>query len=236
MLSNKNRNAMQLDPSSNFIKAILKNSDISNKTILEIGCGSGRITRDLAKYAKSVIAIDPDAQSLQKAINAIKFENVTFIKGSGEDLSFLKNKVFDVVVYSLSLHHIPHKQMKSSLVQATELLKKSGEIIVIEPDKKGSLIKAEEQFNVGDGDETFVKQQAIEAVNSLENWKIIKKDNFNTLFYFDDETDFFKNMLNNYQTKPTSELLKIEEFLNQHKTDGKIILSADRYIAILKKI
>lgn len=226
---------MQLDPTNNFIKAILKNSDIANKTILEIGCGSGRITSDLVKHVKSVVAIDPDSQSLEKAKNTINTKNVTFLKGSGEDLSFLKDVTFDVVIYSLSLHHIPYKKMKSSLIQATELLKESGKIIIIEPDKKGSLIEAEELFNVGDGNETFVKEKAIEAINSLENYKIIKKDNFSTLFYFDNDIDFFKNMFPDYQIKPKNEILKITDFLSEYNKDGRIVLSADRYITVLKK-
>lgn len=225
---------MRLDPTNNFIKAIFKNSNIINKHVLEIGCGSGRITQDLVKYAKSVTAIDPDIQSLKKAKNTINAENIKFLKGSGENLSFLKNEIFDIVIYSLSLHHIPYKYMKSSLIQATELLKNSGEIIIIEPDKEGSLIKAEEFFNVGDGDESFVKEKAIEAIASLENWKIIKKYNFNTLFYFDDDTDFFKNMLPNYTTKNQLLISEIKDFLGTYKKENKIILSADRTIKILK--
>lgn len=227
---------MELDPTNNFIKAILRNSNITDKTILEIGCGSGRITKDLAKYVKSIIAIDPDSNSLKIAKNNLDFNNITFIKGLGENLSFLKDKKFDIIIYSLSLHHIPYKNMLLSLKQACNLLNDNGEIIIIEPDKEGSLIQAEELFNVGDGDETFVKQKAIEAIESLDKYKIIKKDYFNTLFYFDNEIDFLENMLPNYKTQPNNLISEIKTFLNNYEQNGKIVLSADRNINILKHI
>lgn len=225
---------MKLDPTNQFIKAILENSDISNKNILEIGCGSGRITKDLAKHAKSVTAIDPDNKSLKQAKENIKANNITFIKGSGEDLSFLNLEKFDTVVYSLSLHHIPYQKMESSLIQATELLNNSGQIIVIEPNKKGSLIEMEEKFNVGDGDETFVKEKAKEAIKSLQNWEVVKKQYFSTLFYFDNEKDFINNMVLNDKAQLISNLTKIKKFLKEHKKEDKIVLSADRSIKIIQ--
>lgn len=225
---------MELDPTNQFIKAILENSDIKDKKILEIGCGSGRITKDLAKYATSVTAIDPDINSLKKAKNNIKNNCVTFIEGSGEDLSFLKSEKFDIVVYALSLHHIPVQLMKKSLFQATELLGDLGQIIVIEPNEKGSLIEVEEKFNVGDGNETFVKEKAKEAIKTLTNWQVVKREYFNTLFYFDDEIDFFNNMLPDYKTQPQKLITELKKFLNNYKKEGKIILSADRNINIIR--
>lgn len=227
---------MKLDPTNQFIKAITENASIEGRSILEIGCGSGRITKDLVKYAKSVMAIDPDKQSLKKAMSNINATNICFIEGSGEDLSFLNAKKFDIVLYSLSLHHIPYKQMKLSLIQATNLVSDNGKIIVIEPDKKGSLIEAEEQFNVGDGDELFVKEKAIEAINSLNNWEITKKSYFSTLFYFDNETDFFENMLPSYKSKSALFISKVSSFLNNYKNNNKIVLSAGRNINIIKRM
>lgn len=226
---------MQLDPTNQFIKTILENSDIKNKRILEIGCGSGRITKDLIKYAKSITAIDPDINSLKRAKESITAQNIQFIQGLGEDLSFLKPKNFDLIIYSLSLHHIPHQYMQTTLLQATKLLDTFGEIIVIEPDKNGSLIEAEEKFNVGDGDETFVKEKAKEAISSLQKWKIVKKSDFSTLFYFDNEIDFFNNMLSDYKSKSDEFISELKNFLKKHTKNGKIILSADRNINILKK-
>jgi len=42
---------MVQDPTDQHIKAILSVYDLFGKEVLEIGCGGGRITRDLAKHA-----------------------------------------------------------------------------------------------------------------------------------------------------------------------------------------
>jgi len=86
---------MILDPTGQFIKNITEQCDITGKEILEIGCGSGRITRDLAKYARKVVAIDPDERALQVAQAGITHENVEFIRCSGEALPFAEN-TFDL--------------------------------------------------------------------------------------------------------------------------------------------
>jgi 16S rRNA A1518/A1519 N6-dimethyltransferase RsmA/KsgA/DIM1 with predicted DNA glycosylase/AP lyase activity len=49
---------MILDPTGRLIKNITGQCDINGKKIFEIGCGSGRITRDLAAYAGKAIAIN----------------------------------------------------------------------------------------------------------------------------------------------------------------------------------
>jgi len=49
------------DPKNQFIAAILSHCEIRGKELLEIGCGKGRVTRDLARHARKVVAIDPDA-------------------------------------------------------------------------------------------------------------------------------------------------------------------------------
>jgi 16S rRNA A1518/A1519 N6-dimethyltransferase RsmA/KsgA/DIM1 with predicted DNA glycosylase/AP lyase activity len=51
---------VQQDPGNDYIAAIRANCDITGKDILEIGCGKGRITRDLAQHARLVVATDPD--------------------------------------------------------------------------------------------------------------------------------------------------------------------------------
>jgi predicted RNA methylase len=51
------------DPENRSIKTILKAGDLRGKEILAIGCGRGRITRNLAGYACRPVAVDPDTES-----------------------------------------------------------------------------------------------------------------------------------------------------------------------------
>lgn len=53
------------DLTDQYIVTILSQCDIYGRYVLEIGCGKGRITRDLAKHAKRIVASDPDAAALE---------------------------------------------------------------------------------------------------------------------------------------------------------------------------
>lgn len=56
------------DPERHEIQALERLSDgFAGKTILEIGCGSGRLTRLVAPQAARVLAIDPDANKIAQA-------------------------------------------------------------------------------------------------------------------------------------------------------------------------
>jgi len=56
---------VQLDPEGHEVTALAQAApDLSGARVLEVGCGSGRLTRRYAPRAGSVLAIDPDATSI----------------------------------------------------------------------------------------------------------------------------------------------------------------------------
>ncbi|MCB8944151.1 MAG: class I SAM-dependent methyltransferase [Ardenticatenaceae bacterium] len=60
--------AVQIDPEG-YEKAALLDfmGDLAGKTVLEIGCGSGRLTQLYAHLAAHTIGIDPNADRITKA-------------------------------------------------------------------------------------------------------------------------------------------------------------------------
>ena len=76
---------------------------------------------------------------------------------SGEDLPFPDGS-FDVVVFSNSLHHIPHPEV--ALREASRVLVPDGVIYVVEPVPAGNYHEATRLVN----DETVVRTQAYRAV------------------------------------------------------------------------
>lgn len=218
---------MILDPTGQFIRHITAHCDIDNKTILEVGCGTGRITADLARHARKVVAIDPDEGALQAAWSRIGAGNVEFVRCGGESLEFPENS-FDLAVYSLSLHHLPAASMLGSLLQAARLLRGDGKIVVIEPGDNGTLIEAEERFGVGDGNERMAKDAAQGALRSLAGWRMGEKVRFQTLFYFEHSEDFLDNLLPDWRHKPQALIRGIEDYLAVYTKDGKIVMDADR--------
>lgn len=222
------------DPTNQYISTILSQCDIYGMEVLEIGCGKGRITRDLAKYAKLVVASDPDSASLETARAAIAADNVEFMLAP-TGVPDLPTRSFDVIIYTLSLHHVPVAEMSVSLYKAASLLRKGGVIVVIEPGDGGSFTEAKERFGAGSGDERPAKEAALRAMHALDGWTAEKTILFRTLFQFDNDEDFLINMLPDFQQKTDTPIEEIRSFLVLYQTNHGIILDADRRLNILKK-
>ena len=77
------------------------------KSVLEVGCGGGILSEELAKLGFITTGIDPSKQSLniakEHAIN--NHLKITYVKGMGENLPF-QNDSFDVVFCCDVLEHV----------------------------------------------------------------------------------------------------------------------------------
>lgn len=222
------------DPSDQQIKAINALFDLTGKDVLEIGCGKGRITRDLAKFARHVVAADPDSAALQHARSAVPSNNVEFISAPNGIPPLQKNSI-DLAIYSLSLHHVPADKMKNSLTTVGKLLKKGGAIMVLEPGDGGTFNAAKRRFGVGSGNEDKVKEAAIQSMQDLPGWAMSETYCFEAQFLFADREDFFRSKLPNYRQLQPAKQRQIEDFLLQYKTNVGIILTTERRLNLLQK-
>ena len=226
---------MLQDPTNQYIATIRSQCVISGKDVLEIGCGKGRITRDLALHAKRVVATDPNAAALEIARKTIDSGNVEFMLAP-TGVPDLPAGSFDVVIYTLSFHHVPVMEMSDSLRQAAGLLNNNGVIVVVEPGNGGSFTKAKERFGAGSGDERPAREAAIRAMHSLKGWIVEETILFRTLFQFDNDEDFLTNMLPDYQQQPETFVLDVKWFLDLHRSENGIILDAGRRLNVLRRI
>ncbi len=79
--------------------------EIKGRRVLEIGCGDGRLTRQLAPLASRVVAIEPDSAKIALARRLAAAEgigNVSFRVASAERLR-LRGDPFEVALFSWSL-------------------------------------------------------------------------------------------------------------------------------------
>ena len=85
-------------------------SDIPSGTLLDVGCGAGHHSKDLAIKGFEVTGIDISVNGLFQAKKVCKSSNqiVDFILGDIENLPFADNS-YDVVFCGLILHHFPKK-------------------------------------------------------------------------------------------------------------------------------
>jgi ubiquinone/menaquinone biosynthesis C-methylase UbiE len=79
--------------------------DFKGKDVLEVGCGTGRLTFRFAGEAKSVLAIDPDDDSIAIARERTPSKlrpRVAFMTTSITDVQLAEN-AFDIAVLSWSI-------------------------------------------------------------------------------------------------------------------------------------
>jgi 2-polyprenyl-3-methyl-5-hydroxy-6-metoxy-1,4-benzoquinol methylase len=75
--------------------------------VLDIGCGNGALTFDLAQKAKEVIGIDLSYENIKIAKENYSAPNIEYIIGDAIKYNF--NQRFDVVVLSNILEHIENR-------------------------------------------------------------------------------------------------------------------------------
>ena len=134
-------------------KAIIERiEDASEKTALEIGCGTGLFTTRLSKVLKEVACFDTSEEMVKVLKEKIKEGNLKNISIYTEEI--LNNEEFyekfDIVYSSMVFHHIVDIEEEFELL--SKLLKKGGQVIIIDLDEEdGSFHKNEKDFNGHNG-------------------------------------------------------------------------------------
>jgi len=111
---------------------------LSAMNVLEIGCGDGRVIRQLSPVCKSIVGVDtngPMIRHLQDSLLERMMHimehggslNVSYEEMSGTDLKF-EDESFDLVLYPWSLHQIADKN--AALSEAKRVLVKGGYIVI----------------------------------------------------------------------------------------------------------
>jgi ubiquinone/menaquinone biosynthesis C-methylase UbiE len=94
---------------------------------LEIGCGTGEFTRQLATRAASVMAVDLSPQMIRLARQqSTAYPNIEYMMGDVMRLS-LPAEHYDCIVSLATLHHL---QMEQALSKMKDALKPGGVLII----------------------------------------------------------------------------------------------------------
>jgi ubiquinone/menaquinone biosynthesis C-methylase UbiE len=103
-------------------------------TVLDVGCGTGVLTRRLARLptVETVIGVDPAPALLERARDlAADVPNITFQEADGCSLPF-SDEAFDVVVFDSTLSHVPAPG--DALAEAHRVLRPFGSVAVFDGD------------------------------------------------------------------------------------------------------
>ena len=102
-----------------------------NQDFLEIGCGSGVVSKHISKkYKLKVAGTDVDRDQIKLAKNSAKdLKNITFLVSDATNLPF-ENKSFDIVLSINVLHHIYN--WMDALKEINRVLKNGGYLVLAE--------------------------------------------------------------------------------------------------------
>lgn len=136
----------------------------SKHYVLEIGCGTGIFTSNIAKSGAKIIAVD-----LSNALlNIAKHKNIDNCNFQQVDVHRLpyKNNSFDIILGSSVLHHL---DMKIALKEIFRTLKPSGQIVFAEPNMLNPQILIQKNI-------PFIKEKAGDSPDetAIIRWQIAK--------------------------------------------------------------
>ena len=100
--------------------------------VADFGCGSGVLSVSLARWARTVVAIDQNEEALVQArarAHGEGLRNIRFIREDLHALSLPEGEL-DLVVLSQSLHHV--EEPEAVLREAARLLRPKGKLVVLE--------------------------------------------------------------------------------------------------------
>ncbi len=197
-----------------FIKTLTRFVPLTGKMVLEVGCGTGYYSEQIARECKGLTAIDPDRSMLSIA-RCLDIPNALFFDRSAVATRFTSGR-FDATVATLSFHHIERSLMPQALDEAVRVTHPAGRIVAFEPATRGSFFEAEILFDACDGDERKAKDDALRALHSHPRLRSLISLGDQTVFKFDDVEDFKRSMAPRVPGRTLKNTDRLEGFLRAH--------------------
>jgi ubiquinone/menaquinone biosynthesis C-methylase UbiE len=96
-------------------------------TVLDIGCGTGRVMEHLAPWCREVHGVDISERMVQDGRERLGYlANVHFHHGNGYDLAGFEDGSFDVAYSIVALQHMPRTVAYNYLLESHRVLRQGG--------------------------------------------------------------------------------------------------------------
>ncbi|MFW5721918.1 MAG: class I SAM-dependent methyltransferase [Desulfohalobiaceae bacterium] len=157
-------------------RRLVARAEFEDARVLEVGCGSGRVTAMYADMPRLIIGLEPDPGQVRAAARCVPAAH--FVRASGTDLPFGRG-VFEVVLFTLSLHH--HPDPLTALRQAGRSLAPQGRILVLEPSPQSQIQQLCRVFEDEDD-----RLETVERVVHTSWLPVLSQEVFQTEWRFED--------------------------------------------------
>ncbi|TSA50003.1 MAG: class I SAM-dependent methyltransferase [Sphingobacteriales bacterium] len=148
-------------------KYILKNlAAKKTQTILDFGCGVGRITNQLSQKAREVVGVDSNAAMLETAVQKfnynknIRYELLNEIKVSSDENYF--NAIFSHWVFQ----HINDDESIKWLIELKRVLRNDGRILLFEQIKNETTESTRHSFRSGEHYKTLFEKAELKTTSA----------------------------------------------------------------------
>ena len=188
--------AEQIDvtcPESDIYNRLLS---LDGKHILELGCGSADITRNIATSGvdRRITALEVDEIAHEKNLRITDLPNVTFGLSGAQDIP-LQDESVDVVLMFKSLHHVPIELMEPSMHEIRRVLKPGGLLYISEPIFAGDFNEILRLFH----DEQKVREAAFNTIKKAVDeglFSLVEETFFYSPMKFENFAEFESNIIN----------------------------------------
>ena len=169
---------------------------LDNKHILELGCGTAEITRNIATSGanRKITALEVDEIAHAKNLQSTDLPNVTFALAGAQEIPLDDDSV-DVVFMFKSLHHVPIELMEPAMREIRRVLKVGGLAYISEPVFAGEFNEVLRLFH----DEEKVREAAFGTVKKAVNgglFSLVEETFFNTPKQYESFAEFENHTIN----------------------------------------
>jgi ubiquinone/menaquinone biosynthesis C-methylase UbiE len=164
------------DPDRFTRKKLFEQADFPDARVLEVGCGDGRVTAMYDDATRFTVGLEPERGALAEARQLTS--DACFVCGSGTALPFAAAS-FDVVLFTLSLHHNPDPA--AALIEAARTSAPGGKILVLDPSPRSEIQRLCNAFY----NENHRLEAAARAMTQ-SGLDIVGRESFETNWFFPD--------------------------------------------------
>jgi ubiquinone/menaquinone biosynthesis C-methylase UbiE len=105
--------------------------DVKNKTVLDVGCGSGRYSALMAKRGANVIGIDISKYQINLAKQINSNPKIRYIVGDGSNVPFIPDNSIDFILMNMVVPSILSKRkLSQTMREMHRILKQNGRLII----------------------------------------------------------------------------------------------------------